>query len=167
MYLFSDRSLVDMTTTNHRVRSIHIVVYIWLIQLKIALGIGNWVLGSYCLVVTQANHYIVSYDQMLNAPLPIPNAQGNLYWIKYMYFQYIRTQWPGCFKQSDWFAISDVIFTALQGGKLKQNNSADVKAVFCQSSRLGTYENKKKTLKRWSFWRKKTSVFKTAFSDLL
>ena len=79
MYLFSDRSLVDMTTTNHRARSIHIVVYIWLIQLKIALGIGNWVLGSYSLVVTQANHYIVSYDQMLNAQLPIPNAQGNLY----------------------------------------------------------------------------------------
>ena len=79
MYLFSDRSLVDMTTTNHRARSIHIVVYIWLYQLKIALGIGNWVLGSYCLVVTQANHYIVSYDQMLNAQLPIPNAQGNLY----------------------------------------------------------------------------------------
>ena len=79
MYLFSDRSLVDMTTTNHRARSIHIVVYIWLIQLKIALGIGNWVLGSYCLVVIQANHYIVSYDQMLNAQLPIPNAQGNLY----------------------------------------------------------------------------------------
>ena len=79
MYLFSDRSLVDMTTTNHRARSIHIVVYIWLIQLKIALGIGNWVLGGYCLVVTQANHYIVSYDQMLNAQLPIPNAQGNLY----------------------------------------------------------------------------------------
>ena len=40
-------------------------------------------------------------------------------------------------------------------GKLKQNNRADVKAVFCQSSRLGTYENKKKTLKRWSFCRKK------------
>ena len=79
MYLFSDRSLVDMATTNHRARSIHIVVYIWLIQLKIALGIGNWVLGSYCLVVTQANHYIVPYDQMLNAQLPIPNAQGNLY----------------------------------------------------------------------------------------
>ena len=38
MYLFSDRSLVDMTTTNHRARSIHIVVYIWLIQW--ALGIG-------------------------------------------------------------------------------------------------------------------------------
>ena len=36
-------------------------------------------------------------------------------------------------------------------GKLKQNNSADVKAVSYQSSRLGTYENKKKTLKRWSF----------------
>ena len=85
-------------------------------SIKIALGIGNWVLGSYCLVVTQANHYIVSYDQMLNAQLPIPNAQGNLYWISYMYFQYIRTQWPECFKQSDWFAISDVIFTALQGG---------------------------------------------------
>ena len=79
MYLFSDRSLVDMTTTNRSARSIQIIVYLWLIQLKVALGIGNWVLGSYCLVVTQANHYVVPYDQMLNAQLPISNAPGNLY----------------------------------------------------------------------------------------
>ena len=38
MYLFSDRSLVDMTTTNHRARSIHIVVYIWLIQWALRIG---------------------------------------------------------------------------------------------------------------------------------
>ena len=52
-------------------------------------------------------------------------------------------------------------------GKLKQNNSADVKAVFYQSSRLGTYENKKRPLSVGVFEGKKTSVFKTAFSDLL
>ena len=74
MYLFSDRSLVDMTTTNRSVRSIHIIVYIWLIQLKVALGVGNWVLGSHCLVVTPANHYVVPYDLILNCQLPMPKA---------------------------------------------------------------------------------------------
>ena len=33
------------------------------------MGIGNWALGSYCLVVTQANHQILLYAQ-------IPNAQS-------------------------------------------------------------------------------------------
>ena len=57
------------------------LVYSWL---KAALGIGNWVVGSYYLVVIQASHYIVPYTQMLNAQLPIPNAQNNLYWINYI-----------------------------------------------------------------------------------
>ena len=48
-------------------------------SIKIALGIGNWALGSYCLVVTQANHCIVWYAQMLNTQMPIPNGQINLY----------------------------------------------------------------------------------------
>ena len=30
-------------------------------SMKVALGIRNWALGSYCLVVTEANHYIVLY----------------------------------------------------------------------------------------------------------
>lgn len=46
---------------------------------KAALGIGNLALGSYCLVVTQANHCIVLYAQMPKGQLPIPNAESNLY----------------------------------------------------------------------------------------
>ena len=39
-------------------------------SIKVALGIGNWALGSYyILVVTQANHQILLYAQ-------IPNAQS-------------------------------------------------------------------------------------------
>ena len=38
-------------------------------SIKVALGIDNWALRSYCLVVTQANHRIVLYAQ-------IPNAQS-------------------------------------------------------------------------------------------
>ena len=33
---------------------------------KVALGIGNWAQGRHCLVVTQANHCIVSYAQTPN-----------------------------------------------------------------------------------------------------
>ena len=36
-------------------------------SIKVALGIGNWALGSYCLVVTQANHQILLYAQTPNA----------------------------------------------------------------------------------------------------
>ena len=50
----------------------------------VALGIGNWVLGSYCLVVTQINHYIVPFALMLNAQLPIPNGPSDLYLISYI-----------------------------------------------------------------------------------
>ena len=40
-------------------------------SIKVALGIGNCALGSYCLVVTQVNHSIFPY--MSNAQLPITN----------------------------------------------------------------------------------------------
>ena len=48
-------------------------------SINVALGIGNWAQGSYCLVVTQANNYTVPYTQMPNAQWPIPNAQRSLY----------------------------------------------------------------------------------------
>ena len=54
-------------------------------SIKVALGIVNWKIGSYCLVVTQAYHCEVWYAQMPNTQLPIPNAQSNLYWISYMW----------------------------------------------------------------------------------
>ena len=38
-------------------------------SIKIALGIGNWVLEMYCFVVTHANHRIVLYAQTPNALL--------------------------------------------------------------------------------------------------
>ena len=36
-------------------------------SIKVALGIGNWAIVSYCLVVTQGNHCIVWYAQMPNS----------------------------------------------------------------------------------------------------
>ena len=41
-------------------------------SIKVALGIGNWAQGSYCLVVTQANNYTVPYAQMPNGQFPMP-----------------------------------------------------------------------------------------------
>ena len=46
---------------------------------KVALGIGNWALGSYCLAVTQAKHFIVSVAQTIASQCPIANAQSNLF----------------------------------------------------------------------------------------
>ena len=48
-------------------------------SITVALGIGNWAQGSYCLVVTKANNYIVPYAQMPNVQWPIPNAQRSRY----------------------------------------------------------------------------------------
>ena len=33
-------------------------------SIKVALSIGNCALGSYCLLITQTNHYIVPYAQL-------------------------------------------------------------------------------------------------------
>ena len=44
-------------------------------SIKVALGIGNWAIGSYSLVITQANYCFVWYAQMPNAQCPIPNWQ--------------------------------------------------------------------------------------------
>ena len=47
---------------------------------KVALGIGNWALGSYCLAVTQAKLFFVqSYAQMPKAQFPMTNYQSNFY----------------------------------------------------------------------------------------
>ena len=43
-------------------------------SIKVALGIGNWALGSYCLVVTQANHQILLYAQTPNAQSLMTNT---------------------------------------------------------------------------------------------
>ena len=48
-------------------------------SIKVALGIGNWALGSYSLVITQANYCFVWYAQMPNTQLAIPSAKSNLY----------------------------------------------------------------------------------------
>ena len=40
---------------------------------NVALGIGNWALGNYCLAVTQAKLFFVSVCP--NAQSPIPNDQ--------------------------------------------------------------------------------------------
>ena len=40
---------------------------------KVALGIGNWALGSYCLAITQAKHFIVFICP--NNSCPMPNCQ--------------------------------------------------------------------------------------------
>ena len=53
-------------------------------SIKVALGIGNWAIGSYSLVITQANYCFVWYAQMPNTQLAIPSAQSNLYWISYI-----------------------------------------------------------------------------------
>ena len=41
---------------------------------KVALGIGSWALGSYCLAVTQAKHPLFSYAQTIASQRPIANA---------------------------------------------------------------------------------------------
>ena len=51
-------------------------------SIKVALGIGNWAFGNYCLVVSQANHRIVLYAQIPNAQSPTTNCQSNLNWIR-------------------------------------------------------------------------------------
>ena len=48
-------------------------------SIKVALGIGNCASGSYCLVVSQVNHFIVPYAQMTNVQLPKTNYQSNLF----------------------------------------------------------------------------------------
>ena len=50
-------------------------------SIKVALGIGNCALGSYCLAVTRAKHCITLFScaQMANAQLPMTNCQSNLY----------------------------------------------------------------------------------------
>ena len=97
---------------------------------------GHWELGTRKLLFGGHSGKLTLFRltkcSMPNCQFPMPKA--TFIESAICIFSYIRTQWPGCFKQSDWFAISDVIFAALQGavtGKLKQNNSADVKAVFC------------------------------------
>ena len=51
-------------------------------SIKVALGIGNWAFGNYCLVVSQTNHRIVRYAQIPNAQSPTTNCQSNLNWIR-------------------------------------------------------------------------------------
>ena len=53
----------------------------WVIGFYIADSIKvAWVLGSYCLVVTQVTHCIVRNAQMLNAQFPMTYYQSNLFW---------------------------------------------------------------------------------------
>ena len=47
---------------------IHTLLTCTAVSIRVALGIGNWAIVSYCLVVTQGNHCIVWYAQ-------IPNSQ--------------------------------------------------------------------------------------------
>ena len=53
-------------------------------SIEVALGIRNWAIGSYSLVITQANYCFVWYAQMPNTQLAIPSAKSNLYWISYI-----------------------------------------------------------------------------------
>ena len=46
---------------------IHTLLTCTAVSIKVALGIGNWAIVSYCLVVTQGNHCIVWYAQMPNS----------------------------------------------------------------------------------------------------
>ena len=47
-------------------------------SIKVALGIGHYALGSYCLVLTQVNDCLVAYAQMPNAQLLMINYRSNL-----------------------------------------------------------------------------------------
>ena len=46
---------------------IHTLLTCTAVSIRVALGIGNWAIVSYCLVVTQGNHCIVWYAQMPNS----------------------------------------------------------------------------------------------------
>ena len=178
MYLFSDGSLVDMTTTNHRARSIHIVVYIWLVTECVYTEntyiwfnkdcFGHWELGTRKLLFGGHSGKSLHCFVWPNAQCPIANSQcPRQPLLNQLYVFSVYTHSVTMVFQAIWlvrYLRRYIHCTAAVTGKLKQNNSADVKAVFCQSSRLGTYENKKKTLKRWSFWRKKNvSVYNSVF----
>ena len=54
-------------------------------SIKVALGIGNWALGSYCLVFThsQVHHCIIPYARMTN-------YQSNLFWFSCIWLRGFR-----------------------------------------------------------------------------
>ena len=73
--MLNDKWLVQKTYQNYSVKCIPD-------SKKVALGIGHWALGSYCLVVTQVSHCIVPYMPkcpMPNVQLPMTNYQSNLF----------------------------------------------------------------------------------------
>ena len=49
--------------------NLYLIRYIHLIQKRLLLSIGNWALGSYCLAVTQAKHFIVFVCPKAQSPI--------------------------------------------------------------------------------------------------
>ena len=76
-------SLCTRTSSTHLSRSSTPQALYTPYSKRVALGIGNWALGSYCLAVTQAKHFIVFVCPNSSFPMPkFANAQSNLFLIR-------------------------------------------------------------------------------------